>query len=82
MHIRGSKLFLCVRLCLAGSLSHSRLTYGQIHRSLGCVFYELTALKPAFNAFNIHGLVTKIRRHKMAPLPAGYSSEWGDLITL
>jgi hypothetical protein len=46
------------------------------------VFYELTAHRPAFNAFNIHGLVTKIRRHRMAPLPGGYSAEWCDLIAL
>lgn len=51
-------------------------------RSLGCALYELTAQRPAFNAFNIHGLVTKIRRHRMAPLPPGYSAEWGGLVAL
>ncbi|KIY96566.1 NIMA (never in mitosis a)-related kinase, partial [Monoraphidium neglectum] len=50
--------------------------------SLGCALYELTAQRPAFNAFNIHGLVTKIRRHRMAPLPPGYSAEWGGLVAL
>lgn len=46
------------------------------------MFYELTARRPAFNAFNIHGLVTKIRGHKAPPLPQGYSAEWGDLVML
>lgn len=51
-------------------------------RSLGCVFYELTARRPAFNAFDIHGLVAKIRRQRAAPLPPGYSAEWADIIAL
>ncbi|GBF87695.1 hypothetical protein Rsub_00406 [Raphidocelis subcapitata] len=50
--------------------------------SLGCVFYELTAQRPAFQAFNIHGLVAKIRRHRAAPLPSGYSAEWAGIISL
>lgn len=50
--------------------------------SLGCVFYELTARRPAFNAFNIQGLVAKIRRHKAPPLPPGYSAAWADVVML
>lgn len=48
--------------------------------SLGCVMYELTALKPAFNAFNMHGLIHKIRKASLAPLPSQYSSEWRTII--
>lgn len=51
-------------------------------RSLGCVFYELTAQRPTFNAFNIHGLVSKIKKNKLAPLPTNYSEEWRDAIAL
>lgn len=51
-------------------------------RSLGCVFYELTAQRPTFNAFNIHGLVSKIKKNKLAPLPSTYSSEWRDIINM
>jgi hypothetical protein len=28
--------------------------------ALGCVLFELSALKPAFNAFNMPGLVKKV----------------------
>lgn len=38
--------------------------------------YELTALRPAFTAFNIHGLVNKIKKAVVAPLPNTYSAEW------
>lgn len=48
--------------------------------SIGCVMYELTALKTAFNAFNIHGLVHKIRKTTVPPLPSCYSSEWCQLV--
>jgi hypothetical protein len=51
-------------------------------RSLGCVFYELTAQRPTFNAFNIHGLVSKIKKNKLAPLPSTYSTEWRDVVSL
>jgi NIMA (never in mitosis gene a)-related kinase len=46
------------------------------------VFYELTAQRPTFNAFNIHGLVSKIRKNKLAPLPDGYSEAWKEVIHL
>jgi NIMA (never in mitosis gene a)-related kinase len=51
-------------------------------RSLGCVFYELTAQRPTFNAFNIHGLVSKIRKNKLAPLPDNYSEAWKEVVHL
>jgi NIMA (never in mitosis gene a)-related kinase len=51
-------------------------------RSLGCVFYELTAQRPTFNAFDIHGLVSKIKKNKLAPLPPSYSTEWRDVVSL
>jgi len=46
------------------------------------VFYELTAQRPTFNAFNIHGLVSKIKKNKLTPLPNSYSSDWRDTIEL
>jgi NIMA (never in mitosis gene a)-related kinase len=55
---------------------------GECRRSLGCVFYELTAQRPTFNAFNIHGLVSKIKKNKLAPLPSSYSADWKDAIEL
>lgn len=48
--------------------------------SLGCVMYELTALRPAFTAFNIQGLVHKIKKSAVAPLPTTYSAEWCTVI--
>jgi len=48
--------------------------------SLGCIMYELTALKPAFNAFNMHGLIHKIRKGSLPPMPSQYSSQWRSLI--
>jgi hypothetical protein len=60
----------------------SPFTLAIAHRSLGCVFYELTAQRPAFNAFNITGLVTKIQRNKLPPLPDTYSAAWRGIIAL
>ena len=38
--------------------------------SLGCVFYELSCLRPAFTAFNMSGLVTKVTKAQPASLAA------------
>eukprot|EP00899_Mesostigma_viride_P009983 jgi/Mesvir1/18987/Mv18948-RA.1 len=48
--------------------------------SLGCIMYELTALKPAFTAFNMDGLINKIKRASIAALPSHYSPEWRSII--
>lgn len=80
---RPSRTARLAQLCAKGTTPAGRPPARSCpRRSLGCAFYELTAQRPAFNAFNIHGLVTKIRRHRMAPLPAGYSADWGALISL
>eukprot|EP00197_Chlamydomonas_leiostraca_P007982 CAMPEP_0202864508 /NCGR_PEP_ID=MMETSP1391-20130828/4721_1 /ASSEMBLY_ACC=CAM_ASM_000867 /TAXON_ID=1034604 /ORGANISM="Chlamydomonas leiostraca, Strain SAG 11-49" /LENGTH=739 /DNA_ID=CAMNT_0049544255 /DNA_START=99 /DNA_END=2318 /DNA_ORIENTATION=- len=47
---------------------------------LGCVLYELSALKPAFTAFNMQGLVKKVTSGAPLPLPNHFSEEWKALI--
>ncbi len=51
-----------------------------LRRSLGCVMYELTAMRPPFDAFNIRGLVEKITKYVAPPLPAEYSDNWKNII--
>jgi NIMA (never in mitosis gene a)-related kinase 1/4/5 len=47
--------------------------------ALGCVLYELCALRPAFAAFNMDSLLEKIKRGPTPLLPARYSQELRDL---
>eukprot|EP00873_Tetraselmis_striata_P009555 jgi/Tetstr1/429819/TSEL_019686.t1 len=48
--------------------------------SLGCVMYELTAQRPAFTAFNLQGLIRKIKTSKLVPITSGYSDGYLSIL--
>ncbi|WIA14899.1 hypothetical protein OEZ85_001614 [Tetradesmus obliquus] len=48
--------------------------------SLGCVLYEMTAMRQAFEAPNMRALITKIIRGAYSPLPPSRSPELRGLI--
>ncbi|GAX73617.1 hypothetical protein CEUSTIGMA_g1068.t1 [Chlamydomonas eustigma] len=48
--------------------------------ALGCIMFELSALKPAFQAFNMDGLVKKITTGPTPNLPHHYSEEWKAVV--
>ncbi|KAG2246064.1 hypothetical protein Bca52824_085692 [Brassica carinata] len=50
--------------------------------SLGCCIYEITSHQPAFKAQDKAGLINKINRSLMSPLPIVYSSTLKQMIKL
>jgi NIMA (never in mitosis gene a)-related kinase len=49
--------------------------------SLGCVIYELTALKPPFLATNMKELFTKVTKGKYPEIPKHFSSDLSKMIS-
>ncbi len=48
--------------------------------SMGCIIYEVAALKPPFRADNMEGLFKKVQAGKFPKLPDNFSSELGGFI--
>ncbi|KAF5735779.1 serine/threonine-protein kinase Nek6 [Tripterygium wilfordii] len=48
--------------------------------SLGCCMFEIAAHQPAFRATDMSGLINKINRSTISPLPTAYSSSLKRLI--
>lgn len=43
--------------------------------SLGIILYEISALRPPFDAMNLHALAMKIVRGQYSPIPSNYSKD-------
>jgi len=50
--------------------------------SMGCVFYEMTTLKPPFHAKDMEGLYNKVIRGYYPKLPTHYSKDLTNIINV
>ncbi|ELT98090.1 hypothetical protein CAPTEDRAFT_128561, partial [Capitella teleta] len=49
--------------------------------AMGCMLYEMTTLKPAFDAFNLVSLFYKIVKGEFEPIPSVFSKDLSNLIS-
>lgn len=73
----GTPLYMSPELCQQNSYAKKSDIW-----ALGCVFYEICALKPPFFSPNLLSLISKITKDEPDPIPGCYSSAIQDLITL
>lgn len=50
--------------------------------SVGCVIYEMAALRPPFMANDMRGLFDKVTKGVFPPIPSGYSSDLSAIISM
>jgi len=50
--------------------------------SLGCVLYEMAALRPPFKAKDMNGLYKKVVSAQYPPIPSRYSAEFREIISM
>jgi len=72
----GTPYYLSPELC-----QEKPYTFSSDIWAMGCILYELCALKVPFDAPNIPGLVQKIVKAPVPAVPANYSSFIKDLVT-
>eukprot|EP00242_Pyramimonas_sp_CCMP2087_P012684 CAMPEP_0198199912 /NCGR_PEP_ID=MMETSP1445-20131203/3020_1 /TAXON_ID=36898 /ORGANISM="Pyramimonas sp., Strain CCMP2087" /LENGTH=731 /DNA_ID=CAMNT_0043869823 /DNA_START=481 /DNA_END=2676 /DNA_ORIENTATION=- len=73
----GTPYYLSPELCEGKPYNHKSDVW-----AAGCVLYELTTFKHAFDATNLPALVMSIVQGKVDPLPKSYSSDMQELIQL
>eukprot|EP00931_Biecheleriopsis_adriatica_P091734 TRINITY_DN65614_c0_g1_i1.p1 TRINITY_DN65614_c0_g1~~TRINITY_DN65614_c0_g1_i1.p1 ORF type:complete len:531 (+),score=117.88 TRINITY_DN65614_c0_g1_i1:25-1593(+) len=71
----GTPYYMSPEVCSSEAYSYKADIW-----SLGCILYELCALKHAFQHETLQGLVHNIKSAKYGPIPSSYSAELQDLI--
>lgn len=75
--VQGTPYYMSPEVCQS-----QPYTYKSDVWALGCILYELCTLKHAFNAENLLGLVFKIVKDKVEPIPDIYSDNLKSLVSL
>jgi NIMA (never in mitosis gene a)-related kinase 1/4/5 len=71
----GTPHYLSPELCKGSPYDHKSDIW-----ALGCVLYELCALRKPFDASNIPGIIFKIMRCEAAPIDARYSDDLRSML--